>query len=193
MRVLLVNGFIGLVCGGLVEGLAGWRKLWTYRRPWVAVLNIVGFYGVLMGTLASLATRHSVEFVFVAAFSAGLAYEVANVGVLHWWEFPGERLGFLRGHAAIVLVLAVAWGVLPLLIAVTHAVAIKGPASQPQSRLERLNEQETRLQAQLDAVHARQRNLEARLDYVRRQKGILLERRAVRRPGPDRPEPEATP
>jgi hypothetical protein len=51
----------------------------------------------------------------------GVAYEVLNLRRLHWWEFPGERLYLLRGHAAVVLAISVMWGGVPLVTAALHA------------------------------------------------------------------------
>jgi len=201
----MVALLIGIVLGAAVEFGAWTLRLWVYRQPQTAVLNVVLMFGVLMGGLASMVPVIGVLPVYGLGFAVGLFYEMLNLRVLQWWEFPGERLAFVRGHTAIVLALAVAWGAVPVFIASAQA-ALPGPRvlldvakrvePRPERtkvpikvRLERINEKERRLLEKIEAVQERERDLQNRLAEVRAHKQMLLDRRAVSRPG----QPEATP
>lgn len=115
------------ICVGIVFGVAaefGARafRLWVYRRPQYPVVNVVAVFGLIMGGLAALVPTVGGIAAFLIAFAAGLAYEILNLTQLHWWDFPDRRLLFIHGHAAIVVTLAVMWGVVPVLIASLRAM-----------------------------------------------------------------------
>jgi hypothetical protein len=180
LRYMLISMAIGV----LVESLARLLKLWLYGQPQTAVLNIVGFFGFVMGGIAAMMTEVGRWQTFALAAGVGFAYEVLNLRFLHWWQFPGERLLFVRGHHAIVLVLAVLWGTLPLVTSGLQAAVLRGGAPTTiEGRLERLNVQEQRLLEALDATRQKERALADRLEQTRRKKQILLDRQAVRAPG----------
>lgn len=107
---------LGVVIGVVGEGAAYLQRLWVYRRPLYPVMNVLVMFGLVMGTLAALTPRLGVLPVFLVAFVVGLTYEVANLRVLHWWTFPGERLYLLRGHAQVVVAISLLWGAVPLLV-----------------------------------------------------------------------------
>jgi hypothetical protein len=180
---MLTYMLISLLLGAATEAAARLFKLWRYAQPQTALLNVVAVYGGIMGGIAGLAPRLGVWKACALAAGVGLAYEIANLRILHWWHFPGERLLFIRGHHAIVLVLAALWGVLPL-VTLTARAAIKRPfpAATVAERVEQLNVQEQRLLETLDGIREKERSLEARLEGVRRKKQMLLERRAIRDP-----------
>ncbi len=202
LRFMLIGALIGIAAE-----LGAWALgLWVYRQPQTPVLNIVVMFGVIMGGLASWVRVIGVLPVYWLGFAVGLLYEALNLRVLKWWDFPGERLAFVRGHTAIILVLAVAWGVVPVVIANTHTavpptrllLGAAGKQVQPraertkvtiEARLEQINEKEKRLLEKLEAVRQRQRDLESRLEEVRTYKQMLLSRQPVSRPG----QPGATP
>jgi hypothetical protein len=128
------------------------------------------------------------------AAGIGLAYEIANLRVLKWWYFPNERLAFIRGHAAIVVVLALLWGAVPVMIVGVQKLAPRVSESiLGASRLERLNQRERQLTRKLDSLRDRARAVETQLDEVRTLKQTLLGRRAVRHLGSQEANPAPTP
>ena len=183
---------IGMGIGVLTEGAARIFKLWLYGQPQTAILNIVAMFGLIMGGIAAALPRIGLWPAFGAAATIGLLYEVANLRFLHWWHFPGERLLFIRGQHAIVLVLALLWGVVPILTATVHATAKRtGFSISLEDRLEQMNTQERQLLDALEAVRQRERNIQARLDGLRQKKQALLDRQAIRKPRAAQPPPTA--
>jgi hypothetical protein len=174
---------IGMTVGVITEACAWFLKLWVYRQPQTPVLNIIVVYGLVMGAIAALVPRSGVVPCAVMGGAVGLAYEATNLAFLKWWDFPGERLGFIRGHAAILVLLTVGWGVVPLMTAgvvaaLPRSVRVEAPR---QSALEKLNEREQQLIRKLDAVRQRVGDLESRLADVRRRKQRVLDTPAVRK------------
>ena len=174
---------ICLLLGVVTEAVARLFKLWRYVQPQTALLNIIAVFGFIMGGITGLVPHIGLWKACALAAGVGFAYEVVNLRFLHWWHFAGERLLFIRGHHAIVLVLAVLWGALPVVTAtVLAAVRHPFPARTIEDQIEQLNLQERRLLESLDGIRAKERNLEARLDGVRRKK--LLDRHSIRDPRP---------
>ena len=196
LRFMLIGVFIGIA-----TELGAWALgLWVYRQPQTPVLNVVVMFGVIMGGVASLVRVIGVLPAYGLGFAVGLIYEVLNLRVLKWWDFPGERLAFVRGHTAIILMLAVAWGVVPVVIANAQGALprtrlLLGAAEKQlnpwsertkvtiEARLEQINEKEKRLLEKLEGVRQRERDLESRLEQVRSYKQTLLARQGVVRPG----------
>lgn len=112
---------ISMVIGVAGEVSARTLRLWIYRKAYTPLINIVVMFGVIMGGIAALAPRVGVLPIFFIAFAVGLVYEIANLYVLDWWYFPDERLAFVRGHAAIVVVIALLWGSVPVVTAGVRA------------------------------------------------------------------------
>jgi len=174
---------ISMIIGALTEATARLLKLWLYGQPQTAILNIVGVFGFIMGGIAGLVPQIGAGAAFGLAAVVGMLYEIANLRLLHWWHFPAERLLFIRGHHAIVLVLTMLWGVLPVLTATVNASMRRSDVPTTiEGRLEVLNAQEKHLLEGLDAVRQRERTIQARLDRVRQKKQILLERQGMRPP-----------
>jgi hypothetical protein len=119
LRVFL----IAVAIGALSELTARLARLWLYRRPLYPVLNVLLVFGLLMGGVATLAPSLGLAGVFGLGFALGLAYEVANLAVLDWWIFPGDRLLFLRGKAACALGVSVSWGLVPVAVATLGGLA----------------------------------------------------------------------
>jgi hypothetical protein len=118
LRCMLISMVIGV--GGEVS--ARTLRLWIYRTAYTPLVNIVVMFGVIMGGIAALVPSVGVLPIFFIAFAVGLVYEIANLYVLDWWYFPDERLAFVRGHTAIVVVLALLWGTVPVVTAGVRAV-----------------------------------------------------------------------
>jgi hypothetical protein len=193
---LLAYMLISLVLGLVTEVCARLFKLWIYRQPQTLVLNVIVVFGLIMGAVATLVARHGMLPAFVIGCAVGLAYEVANLAFLKWWDFPDERLGFIRGHAAIVLVLSLAWGLVPVATAKVHAALPRMPrtpraATARPSPIEKLNEREKTLIEKLEALRQREHDVESRLEDVRRRKQLVLEKQAVRKV--ERPAARPTP
>jgi len=110
---------IGVAC----ETGAALGRFWVYRRPLYRVLNVVLVFGLVMGGIATLAGRLGLGGVFAAGFSIGLAYEALNLAWLDWWFFPDDRLLVLRGRPACAAGVAVAWGLVPVAIALARGLA----------------------------------------------------------------------
>ncbi len=106
---------ISVIIGIVTELNARALRLWIYRSPQLPILNVLVMFGVVMGGIASLVPTFGLLPVFLIAFGVGLAYEIANLNLLNWWYFPGERIAFIRGHTAIVVVIAIFWGVVPVM------------------------------------------------------------------------------
>ncbi|MFI5395299.1 MAG: hypothetical protein ACHQ9S_07165 [Candidatus Binatia bacterium] len=111
---------IGIVFGILAETSARALSLWIYRRAHYPLVNVLVIFGLVMGGIAAVVPQIGVLPALLLGIAAGLLYEVINLAVLDWWYFPGERLAFIHGHAAIVAVLALLWGVVPVAIAAVH-------------------------------------------------------------------------
>ena len=112
---------IGMAIGVATEVSARQLSLWVYRQPVTPVVNVIVVFGLVMGGVASAVPAVGFFPAFVIAFVIGLAYEIANLTVFDWWYFPGERLAFIRGHFAIVTVVAALWGAVPLVAAGVNA------------------------------------------------------------------------
>jgi len=176
---------IGMAIGVVTEVAAYLLRLWVYHQPQTPIVNIVVMFGFIMGGLACSVRVLGLLGAFVSAFVIGLLYEIANLSVLRWWYFPDERLGFIRGNAQIVLVIAVLWGVVPVVIARAQTALPKAQRSAvpAASRVERLNQREKELMEKLATVQQRARDIEAKLAEIRAAKEALVARQAVRRPG----------
>jgi hypothetical protein len=186
---------ISMVFGVVTEVSARVLKLWVYRQPQTPVLNVIVVFGLVMGSVATLVPRHGRLVAFAIAFALGLAYEIANLAFLKWWDFPDERIGFIRGHAALVLVISALWGGLPVLTATVHAALPRVPhfAEPRQSAIEKLNEREKMLIDKLDATREREHDLESRLEDVRQRKQLVLEKEAGHKVERPRSGPTLTP
>ena len=113
----MLRAFVTAVAIGVVTELAARRgRLWVYRRPLYPVLNVLVVFGAVMGAIATLGARLGVVAVFGIGVAIGLAWELANVAVLDWWFFPGDRLGVVRGRTACALAIAITWGLVPVMV-----------------------------------------------------------------------------
>lgn len=117
LRCMLISMVIGIVG----EITARTRRLWIYRSAQTPIVNVIVMFGVVMGGVAAFVPNVGLLPAFFVAFAIGLVYEIANLSVLDWWYFPDERLAFIHGHAAIVVVIAVLWGTVPVITAVLRA------------------------------------------------------------------------
>jgi len=114
---MLACVLLGVIIGTVTEVTARTGRLWLYHRPYTPVVNVIGMFGLIMGGLAAAAGHLGTAATFGLAAAIGLAYELANLHILHWWYFPDQRMALVRGHTAIVLTLTLTWGLVPLMIA----------------------------------------------------------------------------
>jgi hypothetical protein len=184
---------IGMAIGIATELAARTFGFWIYNQRQTAVLNVIIVFGLIMGGLASRVRPLGLEVVTSIAFGIGLLYEIANLRVLKWWYFPNERLVFVRGHAAIVVVLALLWAAVPVMILGVQRVIPATERWSGASRMDRLNQRERQLTQKLDSLHERARAVETQLEEVRLLKQTLLGRHAVRQLGPQQGNPVPTP
>lgn len=111
---------IGMLMGAVTEWGARRFGLWLYHESRYPIMNAIIVFGIVMGGVASLVPAFGVIPSFLIGLGIGLAYEIVNLRLLRWWYFPGERMAFIRGHAAIVATLALLWGFVPVVIAGVH-------------------------------------------------------------------------
>lgn len=175
---------IGMAIGVVAEIVARVLRLWLFRHPLLVLFNIVVVYGLIMGGLASRLRPLGVLSVFAAAVIIGLAYELANLQFLHFWRFPDERGDGSAARAAMVVVISLLWGVVPLATAQAELslrrMHLFGP---PPSKIEALNERERLLIERREALQLRLRDVENRLRAVEKRRKRLQPNREPRQPG----------
>jgi len=120
---VLPSILIGTLIGAASELVAYRQRLWVYRRPIYPILNVLLMFGFVMGSLASLGGGLGLAALFAIGFGVGLAYELLNFAVLDWWFFPGDRLYGLSGREACALGISVAWGGVPVAVALARGLA----------------------------------------------------------------------
>jgi hypothetical protein len=105
---------VALAAGAITEALAAGFDLWRYSPRYLAALNIVLFFGLIMTAVAvGLRSAHPL-WSYLAGVLLGYGYEWLNLRALHWWHFPNDTLLCLRGDHVIAAALAIGWGVVPL-------------------------------------------------------------------------------
>jgi hypothetical protein len=112
MRVTLVAAACLAATAGVETG-AWLLRAWAYRARWHRVVSAVADAAALAGISVALGGRApALRFAAGAAF--GVALEAANLYALRIWTFPGDRLFFVRGRAAIVLAAGLPFGFIPV-------------------------------------------------------------------------------
>lgn len=117
---------LGIAVGVVGETTANLLSLWTYAKQISPLLNILGMFGALMGTVSLLSSAGWGAGGWVATgvvgFVIGYGYEWANFLRLAWWTFPNDRFLIFRGRQGCALSVGVLWGIVPLLIALLTRV-----------------------------------------------------------------------
>jgi hypothetical protein len=182
---------IAMGIGVVAEIIARILRLWLFRHWSLAILNIVVVYGFVMGGVAVVARPLGSSAAFLLAAAIGFAYELANLQFLHFWRFPDERVSSANARLAVIVVISLFWGCVPL-VALQAQAALRRSAfvGANLSPLEQLNEREHLLIDKLADLQQRTRDVEAKLEAVRQRKERLLRRREVSGPGTT---PRATP
>lgn len=164
---------LGLALGVLVESAAWLFRLWEFRRRSFRLLVILLVYGLVMGSLATYAMRANWLPVFVTAALIGLAIELWNLQFGNWWRFPDGRDDHSAARAAMVLVLALLWGVVPLAIA-EGMQALRQRWNEPVAPLTRLQQREEALQQRRTLLLERLQDVDQRLRDVERRRRRLM-------------------
>lgn len=111
---MLAAWLVGVVMGAAGEGVARGGRLWLYRRPVYPVVNVLGMFGLVMGSLSLLVPQWGAVVVFLLALALGYAYEWWNLAMADWWYFPQDRFLVFRGKQGCALAVAVLWGTVPV-------------------------------------------------------------------------------
>lgn len=104
-----------LALGVVTEAIAFTLGWWVYDLWWLRVLNVVAVFGGVFGWLTSRLAPAAWWARFAAGAAFGILYEAANLALLGWWSFPGDRLLLLHGPTALVLGVGTAWGGVPVM------------------------------------------------------------------------------
>ncbi len=166
---------LGVLLGALVETVAWLFRLWEFRRRIFVLVAVVGMYGLVMGSLATLTPRAGWLRVFTVAALVGLVAELWNLQFGQWWRFPDGQPDNGWRRAAMVLLLAVLWGIVPLAIAEAH-IGLQRWWRGPVSPLERVQQKEHTLRQRREILLRRLDDVDARLRATERQRR-RLERR----------------
>lgn len=105
---------MGMAIGIVAEIAANKLHFWRYKSPSMPLINIIFMFGCIEGSIAYFASTALIQFVIAATL--GTLYEIANLKSLHWWVFPDNKMGPIKGIIPIFVVLAVAWGSVPIII-----------------------------------------------------------------------------
>jgi hypothetical protein len=111
-----------LILGVLTEGLAYWQTLWVYDRPWLRIVSILVVFGFIFGWLSTAIADYPAWLRFASGAIVGVLYEGTNLKLLHVFDFPNQRLLFLRGPVALALGAGIPWGIAPLLAPVFRSL-----------------------------------------------------------------------
>ncbi len=159
---------LGIALGALVESTAWLFRLWEFRARWFRLLAILLLYGVIMGSLAAYAWHGNWLQAFVLAALTGLVAELWNLHFGRWWRFPDGRDDHGSTRAAMVMVLAMLWGTVPLAIASGEQLLRKKwhgpvpPLVRLQQREQTLRERRALLLERVEEVDRRLRDIEHR-------------------------------
>jgi hypothetical protein len=176
---------IGMLIGVIAEIIARVLRLWLFRHPLLALLNVLVVYGLIMGALASRIRPLGALLTFAIAAAVGLAYELANLQFLRFWRFPDERDDGSAGRAAMVLVISLLWGLVPLITARAEIGLRRGNLfGQLASPAEELDQRQRVLLEKRGELQNRLRDVETRLRAIDRRKQRL--HRKLDPPHPDR-------
>lgn len=182
---------LGIALGVLVEGFAWLLRWWEFRRKLFLLVQVVGMYGLVMGGLAAWVPRLGPGPTFGLACLLGLCSELLNVAFLKWWRFCDGRDDSSWGRLVVLLVLALAWGAAPLVIARTDTALVGAwRATGAADPFRELEARKRHLLVKREALLARLREVDHRLRALDRREQRLLERRTRRTPGRPRPEQE---
>ncbi|GIW45311.1 MAG: hypothetical protein KatS3mg077_2593 [Candidatus Binatia bacterium] len=163
---------LGIVLGMLVETAAWLFRLWEFRRRTTRFVTIVLMYGLVMGSLAAQVQPGRWLAIYTLAALIGLSVELWNLQFGRWWRFPDGHDDHGARRAAMVLVLAALWGVVPLAIAEGEA-ALQQKWAGPVSPLARLAQRERALQLRKELLHQRLQDVDRRLRDVEERRRRL--------------------
>ncbi|GBD25196.1 hypothetical protein HRbin30_00511 [bacterium HR30] len=164
---------LGIALGALVEGGAWLFRLWEFRRPALRLVVILVMYGAIMGALAAYTQRARWLQGFSIAALIGLAAELWNLQFGHWWRFPDGRDDRSPARAAMVAVLALLWGIVPLAIAEGEQI-LRQKWMGPVPPLVRLQQREDALKQRRALLLERLEDVDLRLRDIERRRRRLM-------------------
>jgi nucleoside-diphosphate-sugar epimerase len=106
---------LALGSGILCEGLSYATKLYQFNPKWFIVIAVLGYFGVLLGTLTYLTADWKKLWQFVASAVVFLVVEMSNYYWLKLWDFSGGPMGNLNPWLRAGI-LAVPIGLIPVVI-----------------------------------------------------------------------------
>jgi hypothetical protein len=87
----------GTLLGGVVEALSAWGGVAQFEPPWAVYLVVLGYFGLVLGSLANLLRRKDVLVQFLAGGLLQGALELLNglelMPLLSWHYAPGWPFG----------------------------------------------------------------------------------------------------
>lgn len=104
---------LALGFGLLVEGTSHLARWYEFNPEWFIVVAILGFFGVILGTVSFFTAACSSLVQFLAGAIVFVAVEVSNHEWLHLWEFADEPFGRLDPWIRAI-VLAIPIGLVPV-------------------------------------------------------------------------------
>jgi hypothetical protein len=159
---------VGMAIGVIAELVARILHVWIFRHWSLALLNIVLLYGVVMGGLASLIRPLGVVGVFGTAVLIGSIGELANLQFLHFWKFPDGRSDGSGARAAMIVVISLLWGAVPLMVSeVQRGLRQASVRATMQDPVEYLDARERTLLEKQEGLQQRLHEIESRLQALR--------------------------
>lgn len=119
-----------LTLGLMVEAGAWLFKLWTYRRPGYAALNVILLFGLIQGYGVGwvIGGRHAMNGIFPVLFMVGavvgIAVEGCNEHWLHMWSWSDNPLLGVRRSIDKAALVGVIWGFAPLAVVILARLMI---------------------------------------------------------------------
>lgn len=106
---------LALAIGVLCEGLSYATALYRFNPGWFIVIAVLGYFGLMLGTLTFLTAAWAKHWQFVASAAVFIVVEMSNHYWLHLWDFSEGPLGQLNPWLRAGL-LAIVIGLLPVII-----------------------------------------------------------------------------
>jgi hypothetical protein len=106
---------LAIAIGAVYEGLSEATKLYEFHPRWFIVAVVLGFYGLILGTLAFLTAGLKKRWQFLAAAAVFITAEMTNHYWLHLWDFSAGAMGQLNPWLRAVI-LAIPMGLVPVIV-----------------------------------------------------------------------------
>jgi len=110
----------GMSIGIIAENIAYYADFWRYHKTSGPLLNILCFFGILMGSVSMLEANIGLIGIFALGWIGGYFIEWLNFNVTGTFEFPNNRFLFARTEHSISITVAALWAAVP--IGIVHLV-----------------------------------------------------------------------